>query len=112
MVKLLIMTTALFARVKMRNVLLPRTVTPGFVVGKLSIFTVIAISGNELWRLMVNRLVARLYPGSLVGMAKSIVLPAVAAKIACRRLPAPASRVFVTVGAACALTTPINKNRP
>lgn len=96
----------------MRKVLLPFTVTPGPVVGKLLIVKVTEMTGNELARVIVNRLVVMSNPGSLVGMAKSIVLPAVAAKIACRKLPAPVSSVFITVGAACELITPSSKHIP
>lgn len=63
----------------------------------------------------MNRFSAELYPGSLVGILKSIVVAAeavTASMIACRKLPMPASAVLTTVGAACELITPSSKHIP
>jgi hypothetical protein len=105
MVKLLITTTALFTRVKMRKLLLVFTVTP-LPIALSIVKGAKGRSGNWVTRVIVNRSVVMSYPGSLVGMLKSIVVAAeavVAAMIACRKLPAPASAVFITVGAAWTL---------
>ena len=115
MVRLLIVTTALFTSVKMRKVLLPFTVT----AWGWSLLIIIAASGmfgSEDVRLIVKRFSAALYPGSLVGMLKATVFAsafAVASMIACRRLPKPPSAVVVTDRlAACALMMPNSRHIP
>jgi hypothetical protein len=113
MVKLLMMTTALFTRVKMRKVLLPFTVTPLPVT--LSIVKgAKGMSGNWFTRVIVNRSVVALYPGSVSGMLKMTVFAAallVASIIACRKLPAPASAVVETVRVAAWTLCEANTNK-
>ena len=93
------LTTALLTRVKMRKLLLPFTVTPLPVMLSM-VKGAKGRSGNWFTRVMVNRSVVLLYPGSLRGMLKLMVFAAalaVASMIACRKLPAPASAVVETI---------------
>ena len=98
----------------MRKLLPPFTVTP-LPIMLFIVKGARGMLGNGVRRVIVNRLVGMSYPGSLVGMLKSMVVAAeavIASMIACRRLPAPASAVLITVGAACELITPNSKHIP